>query len=98
MDGSNRISMRANFFDLGGDSILLIQLYRAYTAIFEFDTSTAGIAELFKNPTITDHARLISQSSKNKVNSETNWFWPPPDESMIDAPFTLILSHCTFMF
>jgi hypothetical protein len=57
----SRISTSANFFSIGGHSLLFIQLYQGYKTTFDFDISTLNIGELFQHPTIISHAHLIRQ-------------------------------------
>ncbi|CAF0780319.1 unnamed protein product [Adineta steineri] len=57
-----RISINTNFFNIGGHSLLLIQLYHNYKITLRIDTTKIGISELFQHTTIADHARLIHQS------------------------------------
>jgi hypothetical protein len=59
--GHSRISTNANFFSIGGHSLLFIQLYQRYKTIFNFDISTLNIGELFQSPSIISHAHLIRQ-------------------------------------
>jgi hypothetical protein len=59
--GCCRISTSANFFSIGGHSLLFIQLYQGYKTTFDFDISTINIDELFQHPTIISHAHLIRQ-------------------------------------
>jgi hypothetical protein len=59
--GCSRISTHANFFSIGGHSLLFIQLYQGYKTTFDFDISTINIDELFQHPTIISHAHLIRQ-------------------------------------
>jgi hypothetical protein len=54
-----RISTRTNFFNLGGDSLLLIQLYRHYQLLFGFDNEPLTIRLFFEQNTIVQHAELI---------------------------------------
>ncbi|CAF4177261.1 unnamed protein product, partial [Adineta steineri] len=57
-----RISTNTNFFDIGGHSLLLIQLYQNYKMTLKIDTTKISISEFFRHTTIADHARLIHQS------------------------------------
>jgi amino acid adenylation domain-containing protein len=54
-----RISTRTSFFNLGGDSLLLIQLYRHYQLLFGFDNESLTIRLFFEQNTIVQHAKLI---------------------------------------
>ncbi|CAF4220235.1 unnamed protein product, partial [Adineta steineri] len=68
--GHSRISTSANFFSIGGHSLLFIQLYQGYKTTFDIDISMLDIGELFQHPTIANHAHLISQSKNAKHISE----------------------------
>ncbi|CAF3766289.1 unnamed protein product, partial [Adineta steineri] len=57
-----RISIDANFFGIGGHSLLLIQLYHNYKITLNIDTTRINISKLFQYTTIADHARLVRQS------------------------------------
>ncbi|CAF4100111.1 unnamed protein product, partial [Adineta steineri] len=61
----NRISTMTNFFNIGGHSLLLIQLYQNYKMTLNIDTTKINISELFQHTTIADHVRLIHQSIDN---------------------------------
>ncbi|CAF4028553.1 unnamed protein product, partial [Adineta steineri] len=56
-----RISINTNFFDIGGHSLLLVQLYQNYKMTLNIDRTKITISELFHHTTIADHARLIQQ-------------------------------------
>ncbi len=56
------ISINRSFFNIGGHSLLLVQLYHSYKMTLNVNVNTINIAELLQYPTIADHARLISQS------------------------------------
>ena len=60
-----RISTRANFFNLGGDSLLLIQLYRHYQLLFGFDNEALPIRPFFDQNTIVEHAKILETVVKN---------------------------------
>jgi hypothetical protein len=61
-----QIPINTNFFNIGGHSLLFIQLYQNYKITFNIDSNTINIAKLLQYPTIADHARLISQSTNNQ--------------------------------
>ena len=56
---SSRISTTTNFFDLGGDSLLLIQIYQYYHSLFGFDSQTLTIRSFFLENTLAEHAKLL---------------------------------------
>ncbi|CAF1166800.1 unnamed protein product [Adineta steineri] len=68
--GHSQISTSANFFSIGGHSLLFIQLYQGYKTTFDADISMLDIGELFQHPTIANHAQLINQSKNAKHISE----------------------------
>ncbi|CAF1344799.1 unnamed protein product [Adineta steineri] len=68
--GHSQISTSANFFSIGGHSLLFIQLYQGYKTTFDVDISMLDIGELFQHPTIANHAHLINQSKNGEHVSE----------------------------
>jgi tyrocidine synthetase-3 len=68
--GYNRISTDANFFSIGGHSLLFIQLYQGYKTAFCFDIYMLGIGEFFQHPAIATHGHLISQMINKRKTSE----------------------------
>ncbi|CAF3961735.1 unnamed protein product, partial [Adineta steineri] len=52
-----QISIRKNFFSLGGTSLLLMQIYTRYQK--HFDVQHVSIPALFSQSTICEHAQLI---------------------------------------
>jgi hypothetical protein len=68
-----QISINTSLFSIGGHSLILIRLYHRYTTIFQLDTKTINIAQLFQNPTIAEHGRLIGQSANIKYESKVPW-------------------------
>ena len=70
----NRISINTNLFTIGGHSLLLMQLFHRYRNQFHLQTNTLSVADLFQHPTITDHAKLISQILDDaSSNAEFAW-------------------------
>jgi tyrocidine synthetase-3 len=61
-----QIPINSNFFNIGGHSLLLVQLYHNYKMTLDVDMTSVTIAKLFQYPSIVDHARLISQSMNNQ--------------------------------
>jgi hypothetical protein len=53
------VSMVDNFYSLGGDSLLLIQIYRQYQTLFGFDNDQLPIRLFFEQNTIAEHAKLL---------------------------------------
>ncbi|CAF1437173.1 unnamed protein product, partial [Adineta steineri] len=66
----SQISTSANFFSIGGHSLLFIQLYQGYKTTFDVDISMLDIGELFQHSTIANHAQLINQSKITRHMSE----------------------------
>jgi amino acid adenylation domain-containing protein/non-ribosomal peptide synthase protein (TIGR01720 family) len=65
--GSNRVSINDNFFSLGGDSILCIQIIaRARKEGLEFTPKL-----LFQHQTIAELAKVVSTSAASKDRSES---------------------------
>lgn len=61
-----KISINANFFDLGGDSLKIIQLNSILVDLFKIDIPTV---ELFKYPTISSFLNYLTRN-KNKADSD----------------------------
>ena len=71
--GEQRISITTNFFSIGGHSLLLIELYHRYQAIFAFDAAQVSIAQFLQRPTIEQHAKLLQRTVANQIQS-TQWY------------------------
>ncbi|CAF1439300.1 unnamed protein product [Adineta ricciae] len=48
-----------SFFDVGGDSLLLLHLYQQYQALFNFDPDILPIRSFFECDTIAEHGKLL---------------------------------------
>jgi hypothetical protein len=66
----SHISTTTSFFDLGGDSLLLIQIYRQYHSLFNFDTEVLTIRPFFVQNTLAEHAKLLESFVMNNIKSE----------------------------
>ncbi len=64
----NQISIDTNIFNIGGHSLLLMQLFHRYKTQFHLQTNTLSIADLFQHPTIIGLAQLIRQILDNTQN------------------------------
>ena len=64
--GHDQIGIHKNFFDLGGDSLKMIQLSSKIKKHFG---KSVSIAELFGNPTIADLANYIDPSDQKNIAS-----------------------------
>ncbi|CAF1564468.1 unnamed protein product, partial [Adineta steineri] len=53
------ISTTASFFSVGGNSLLLVQIYQYYQSKFNFETEALNIRSLFDYNTIVEHAKLL---------------------------------------
>ncbi|CAF1681923.1 unnamed protein product, partial [Adineta ricciae] len=71
--GLTRIPTTASIFSVGGHSLLLMQLYHRYKTMFDFDTQTLTMAQLFKHASIVDHARLLAQSLNVEEYRREQW-------------------------
>jgi hypothetical protein len=67
-DGQH-ISTTTSFFTIGGHSLLFIELYHRYQAIFDFDTREISIALFLQQPTIVQHAELLKTTLVNQMKS-----------------------------
>ncbi|MBW4617792.1 MAG: SDR family NAD(P)-dependent oxidoreductase [Cyanosarcina radialis HA8281-LM2] len=65
MLGRERVSIRDNFFDLGGDSLLLVQVRSKLHAALNCEISTA---DLFEYPTIATLAAYLSQKQAGETS------------------------------
>jgi amino acid adenylation domain-containing protein len=66
----SRISTTTSFFDLGGDSLRLIQIYRQYHSLFNFDTEVLTIRPFFIQTTLAEHAKLLESFVINNMETE----------------------------
>ena len=64
---SQRISVQDNFFDLGGYSLLVVQLQSRLRRQFQKEIS---LVELFQHPTVASQAMLVVQPSATHTSSE----------------------------
>ncbi|CAF3862123.1 unnamed protein product [Rotaria sp. Silwood1] len=60
-----QISIEESFFNIGGHSLLLIQLYHRYKSEFGFDTQAISIAPFLQYATIAEHAKLLETMKTN---------------------------------
>jgi hypothetical protein len=67
-----QISTTANFFSIGGHSLLFIELYHRYQSLFGFDTHGLSIALFLQQPTIIQHSQLLRSVTMNNIKS-TQW-------------------------
>ncbi|SDD50880.1 iturin family lipopeptide synthetase C [Paenibacillus sp. CF095] len=68
---SNEISILDHFFDIGGNSILLMRLL---AKVQKQISSSALITDLFANPTIREMALLLSERTNSLSHRTTNGF------------------------
>ncbi|NJN38503.1 MAG: acyl carrier protein [Acaryochloridaceae cyanobacterium CSU_3_4] len=61
------ISVTGNFFSLGGHSLLFIELYHRYQAVFAFNSTEISIALFLQRPTIREHATLLQQVTQMNI-------------------------------
>lgn len=67
MLGAKEVSLRDNFFDLGGDSLLLVEVRSRLQAVLNCQISTA---DLFEYPTIGALAGYLSRKQSGEENFE----------------------------
>jgi aryl carrier-like protein len=70
----NEISTDVNIISIGGHSLLIMQLFNRYKTEFHLEINTLSIGDLFQNPTIADHARLIHQRVAN-IQTIHDYHW-----------------------
>jgi hypothetical protein len=62
-----QISTTANFFTIGGHSLLFIELYHRYQSLIGFDTRELSIAPFLQKPTIVQHSQLLQTATMNDM-------------------------------
>ncbi len=73
------IDLNQNFFDLGGDSLLAMQLIGRIRQQFDVDVPIRG---LFETPTIEGLVRLIKVARENGAAPRRSKIAPPPKPSL----------------
>ena len=68
--GLERVSVEENFFDLGGHSLLLLQMHRALQEKLYPDLS---VVTLFENPTVRSLARYMDDSTLPRSSGSSNF-------------------------
>ncbi|MBN3958469.1 non-ribosomal peptide synthetase [Nostoc sp. NMS8] len=63
----DKVGIHDNFFDLGGHSLLILQVNNQLRAILQRDIS---VVTMFQNPTIYSLAEYLSQKTKEKLSFE----------------------------
>ena len=66
------ISVTGTFFSAGGHSLLFVELYHRYQAVFAFDSAEISIAPFLQQPTIREHAKLLEQVTHMNIEL-TRW-------------------------
>jgi acyl carrier protein len=66
---ASQISTKTNFYSLGGDSLQLVQLYRHYQTLFDFDAEALTIRPFFEYNTIDEHVKLLETIIPNDMQS-----------------------------
>jgi amino acid adenylation domain-containing protein len=61
--GIEQVGIRDNFYDLGGDSLLITQVHSRFRRAFDADVS---VASLLQYPTIADLAQFLSERGKGE--------------------------------
>ncbi|CAF1208882.1 unnamed protein product, partial [Adineta steineri] len=59
------ISTTANFFSIGGHSLLFIELYHRYQQLYDFDNRVLSIGLFLQQPTILQHSQLLQSITIN---------------------------------
>ncbi|CAF3739353.1 unnamed protein product [Adineta steineri] len=70
--GHSRISTNANFFSIGGHSLLFIRIYQHYRTLFNLDDETINIRSFLDHNTIAEHAKLLENNKINNIQ-EKQW-------------------------
>ncbi|CAF0774859.1 unnamed protein product [Adineta steineri] len=66
----SRISTSANFFSIGGHSILFIRIYQYYRTLFNLDNETINIRSFLDHNTIAEHAKLLENIENNNIQTK----------------------------
>jgi hypothetical protein len=69
-NGFSDISTTTNFHSLGGNSLQLVQIYRHYQSLFNFDSEAITIRPFFECNTIDEHAKLLETIIKDDTESK----------------------------
>ncbi|CAF1420124.1 unnamed protein product [Adineta steineri] len=64
-----QISITSNFLSIGGHSLLFIELYYRYQALFDFDNLVLSVSRFLQQPTILQHAKLLQTITTNNIKS-----------------------------
>ncbi|CAF1539915.1 unnamed protein product, partial [Adineta steineri] len=62
-----QISITANFFSIGGHSLLFIELYHRYQQLYDFDNRVLSIVLFLQQPTILQHSQLLQSITINQM-------------------------------
>ncbi|CAF0892065.1 unnamed protein product [Adineta steineri] len=68
--GHSRISTIANFFSIGGHSLLFIRIYQHYRTLFNCDKETINIRTFLDHNTIAEHAKLLENIKINNIQAK----------------------------
>jgi len=66
--GETQVGVEDNFFESGGDSVLIVQVHQQLQAKFN---SSLTVVDLFKYPTIAQLAEAISESADSAESANT---------------------------
>ncbi len=69
-----QIPITANFFSIGGHSLLFIELFHRYQSMFDFDSHVFSITLFLQQPTILQHSQLLQTIT---LNHEKSIQWHP---------------------
>ncbi len=58
-----------SFFNIGGHSLLFIELYHRYQSLFGFDSRELSIAPFLQQPTIVQHYQLLEKVITNDIKA-----------------------------
>ncbi len=90
--GTEKIGVEDNFFEIGGNSMLLIQAHSRINSVYP---SKVSVADLFTYPTISKLTELILKDTVHKKKVQINTFTLPEDYFITqNGP----IEHSTFVF
>ena len=71
-----QISTDKSIFNIGGHSLVVMQLFHGYKTKYHLHTKSLSIDDLFQHPTIAGHAQLIHRDIDNIENIDS-YRWSP---------------------
>ncbi len=67
-----KVSINSNFFDLGGNSLLITKVYNGLKKALPTNTKNFSVVELFKHPTIESFTQYLNEQDNSTNTVEDN--------------------------